>query len=78
MIKLQERRVPNGHVQPYCQQMQLLDNGQYNPVSDASGKPLVRKLDEVDPTPSYEEKRDVIVEMDSVDTCFCAWSNFGT
>lgn len=78
MVKLQERRVPNGHVQPYCQQMQLLDNGLYNPVSDADGRPLIRILDEVDPTPNYEEKRDVIVERDSADTCFCAWSNFGT
>ncbi|CAI6340556.1 unnamed protein product [Periconia digitata] len=48
-VKIEERRLPNGP-QPYCQKMQLLDNGQLSPVTNSNGDKIVVRLQEQDPS----------------------------
>lgn len=48
IIKIEERRLPNAP-KPYCQKMQLLDNGQIAPASDSNGKSIIVNLQESDP-----------------------------
>lgn len=71
MVRILERRVPNGHPAPRCEKMQLLDNGQYNHVVDAAGNPICETLQEWDPNPY--SKRDAQTDMS--ETCFCGWDN---
>lgn len=48
IIKIEERRLP-GAPQPYCQKMQLLDNGQIAPASGSNGGSVIVYLQEQDP-----------------------------
>ncbi|KAF1978382.1 hypothetical protein BU23DRAFT_449886 [Bimuria novae-zelandiae CBS 107.79] len=48
IVKIEERRLP-GAPQPYCQKMQLLDNGQIAPASDSNGGSVLVYLQESDP-----------------------------
>jgi hypothetical protein len=48
IVKVEERRLP-GSPQPYCQKMQLLDNGQLTVVTSNNGKPVTVFLQEQDP-----------------------------
>lgn len=49
IVKIEERRLANNPVQPYCQQYQILDNGQYNWVPDANGNAIIINMAEQDP-----------------------------
>ena len=49
IVKIEERRLANNTIQPYCQQYQILDNGEYNWVADASNNPIIIPLNEQDP-----------------------------
>ena len=49
IVKLEERRLTNNPVAPYCQQYQILDNGGYNWIPDENGKPIIISLNEQDP-----------------------------
>lgn len=48
IVKVEERRLP-GSPQPYCQKMQLLDNGQFTVASGNDGNPVTVLLQEQDP-----------------------------
>ena len=50
IVKIEERRLANNPVQPYCQQYQILNNGEYNWVADANNNAIIITLDEEDPT----------------------------
>jgi len=52
IVKIEERRIPNNPIEPYCQKMQLLNDGRLGPVGDASGNPIVVQLNEKDTSPS--------------------------
>lgn len=49
IVKIEERRLANNAVQPYCQQYQILNNGEYNWVPDANGNAIIINLAESDP-----------------------------
>lgn len=49
IVKIEERRLP-GAEQPYCQKMQLLDNGQIAPASGSNGGSVIVRLQESDPS----------------------------
>lgn len=50
IVKIEERRLANNPVTPYCQQYQILNNGEYNWVADSSGNAIIITLDEQDPS----------------------------
>jgi len=50
MVKLEERRVPNNPIRPYCQKYQILYDGSANVVTDPNGNSIVVMLDEQDPS----------------------------
>ncbi|KAF2244048.1 hypothetical protein BU26DRAFT_92441 [Trematosphaeria pertusa] len=52
IVKIEERRVP-GSPQPFCQKMQLLDDGRLSQASSGNGGPILVWLQEQDPT--FEE-----------------------
>lgn len=49
IVKLEERRLTGNTVQPYCQQMQILDDGSAGLAPTANGAPNVIQLAEQDP-----------------------------
>jgi len=49
VVKIEERRLPGDTMRPYCQKMQVLDNGQLGNLLDANGDPLVVQLSEQSP-----------------------------
>lgn len=79
VVKIEERRLPDSP-QPYCQQYQILDNGQANWLSDGDGGPIIVKLNEQDPsfgsyqnagTPSNSKRKRGISSM--ANACHCQW-----
>lgn len=84
IVKIEERRLPGGP-QPYCQKMQLLDNGQMAPASDN----VIVWLQESDPSmpefygappgpppsPSGGSKARSVRDKrsDPSDACHCQW-----
>ncbi|KAK4542158.1 hypothetical protein LTR36_007005 [Oleoguttula mirabilis] len=50
VVKIEERRLPNNAVQPYCRQYQILDDGGYSWLSQPDGSPIVVQLEEQDPS----------------------------
>ncbi|KAI5356926.1 hypothetical protein Slin15195_G090250 [Septoria linicola] len=76
LVKLEERRV-EGAPSPYCQQYQILDNGQANWVGDDDGKPIIVQLDETDP--DYGDTEAVTADHRKVfkrgvpNACHCQW-----
>ena len=49
VIKIEERRLMDNAIKPYCIQMQVLDDGGINSVPDSSGNPITIQLDEYEP-----------------------------
>lgn len=75
LVKIEERRLPNSPA-PYCQKMQILDDGTAGVVSDPNGKPIVINLGEQDPSysayssgSSSKMKRNDLVSGG----CHCQW-----
>ncbi|KAF2165126.1 hypothetical protein M409DRAFT_56016 [Zasmidium cellare ATCC 36951] len=48
VVKLEERRIANNSVQPWCQKYQILDGGSANWVGDENGEPIIVRLEEDD------------------------------
>lgn len=70
-IKLQEKRKPENNVQPYCQQMRILETQMIVPQEGVS----IINVTETEPTSSNHDKRD---NMDGTTTslgsnCVCEW-----
>lgn len=78
VVKIEERRLPDSP-QPYCQQYQILDNGQANWLKGENG-PIIVQLNEQDPALSayqtastgskLRRKRDTAMIPDA---CHCQW-----
>jgi hypothetical protein len=50
-VKIEERRLPGTSSPPYCIQMQILDNYEWNPVpADDQGNPIRINVQETDPS----------------------------
>ena len=90
IMKLEERRNFGNPTQPYCQKMQVLDDGTVGQATDPTGKTIIVTLKENEPvtqdrveTGSSRRKRgsknnhgDAISERSSLDSsCFCEWFN---
>jgi hypothetical protein len=78
VVKIQERRIPNPPVKPYCQQMRVLDSGGVNPVPNAAGQPIIISLDEMEapaPTAVTSAGQSPYWKRDSV-SCHCEWTSF--
>ena len=83
IVELEERRLAGNTVTPYCQQYQILDDGGYGILNDASGNPIVVQLQESDPPYSAYKNtglvgRDVdgVVQMEKRTVpggCHCQW-----
>ncbi|KAK3071877.1 hypothetical protein LTR53_007832 [Teratosphaeriaceae sp. CCFEE 6253] len=72
IVKIEERRLRGNTVTPYCQQYQVLDDGNYNWVADAGGNPITIQLDETDP--SYKAESTKIKARGNVaGECHCQW-----
>jgi hypothetical protein len=81
LIKIEERRIPEEGNTPYCQQFQLLDNGELSPYSDPAN-PTGIKFEIAEQPPAYSayddnmsiranlrtKKRDP-----STNACHCEW-----
>ena len=81
LIKIEERRIPEDGNTPYCQQFQLLDNGELSPYSDPA-HPSGIKFEIAEQPPAYsaydenigvntklrQRKRDP-----STNACHCEW-----
>ena len=72
LVKLEERRVENSP-QPYCQQYQVLDNGQANWLPDENGKPIVIDLDEQDPDYQGGDNGSKMRKRGVPNACHCQW-----
>lgn len=67
---------------PYCQKMQLLDNGEMVAVPDSKGNPIIVQLSESDPDydnyknggSSKSSKRSLYRREDPSNACHCQWS----
>lgn len=58
VVKLEERRLYRSAVQPYCQQMQILNNYQPGPLADPSNGQLIQiQLTESEPLPQNRMMR---------------------
>ncbi|KAG8631990.1 hypothetical protein KVT40_001130 [Elsinoe batatas] len=49
VVKIEERRIPGDTMRPYCQKMQVLDNGGLGYLQDATGNPYIVQLSESSP-----------------------------
>ena len=57
MIKIEERRRPNNSVQPYCQQMQILNTGQPGPLRrPITNELIIVNLTESEPPFQHQEQ----------------------
>lgn len=86
IVKIEERRIP-GAPQPYCQKMQLLDNGQMAQATSDNGSPIMVPLQEQDPSlaeyggppppdpseASERRRRALRKRRDPSDACHCQW-----
>lgn len=82
VVKIEERRVPDSQ-KPYCNQVQILDNGLAGPLTDPStGQQVIIYLDETDPDYSAYNQQTVSasststskVKRDPIDgSCHCEW-----
>ncbi|KXS97184.1 hypothetical protein AC578_855 [Pseudocercospora eumusae] len=76
LFKLEERRLPNNPITPYCQQYQILDNGKANWVGDDNGEPIIIDLDEEDPSFSAYESAGIASKNSKrgiAGSCHCQW-----
>ncbi|KAI9832920.1 MAG: hypothetical protein M1819_003950 [Sarea resinae] len=80
LVKIEERRL-SGDVQPYCQQMQVLDDGAVGLYTLPNGQPVTVNISESDPsqqnmvTESRLFKRDRRRRSAVDQSCFCQWLN---
>jgi hypothetical protein len=83
VVKLEERRMAGNAVQPYCQQYQILNNGQYGPtVYPNTNDPIIITLEEQDPTYSAYQSAGIAGsrskhkrQMQIPNDCHCEWSS---
>jgi hypothetical protein len=81
LIKIEERRIPEDGNTPYCQQFQLLDNGELSPYSDPAHPSGIRfEIAEQPPAYSaYDENIGVGTRLrqrkrdPSTNACHCEW-----
>lgn len=86
VVKIEERRLQDAP-QPYCQKMQLLDNGRLSPMTNSIGGNIIVKLQEQDPSneeynldrspdsspSSRRSKARLDRRRDPPDSCHCQW-----
>lgn len=87
IVKIEERRLFQNPVNPYCQRMQVLDNGLLGQVSNATGGPIIVQLTEEEPAIAYTgssggsgRRRSLFKDRDAGekrrrdnDPCHCEW-----
>lgn len=74
LVKLEERRLANNTIQPYCQQYQILDSGVANWIGDENGNPIIINLDESDPPASAYTATSTTKNRRAVSgECHCQW-----
>ena len=88
IMKLEERRNFLNPVQPYCQQMQVLNDHTVGQVTDGTGKTVIVTLKENEPViqnlvqsgsskrkrGSKNSQRDILSQKSSFDSsCYCEW-----
>jgi hypothetical protein len=70
-IKMEEKRKPQNNIQPYCQQMRILDSGLIVPQEGVS----IINVTEIEPSSSSAQKRGSVdgsvAELGS--NCVCEW-----
>lgn len=72
LVKIEERRVKDSP-QPYCQQMQILENGGVAP-GQSREQPIIIPLQENPPPEEYpDRRRSVLGRSDPIDSCHCQW-----
>lgn len=81
IVKIEERRLPNNNIPPYCEKFQLLDDGTFSSLPDPNThQPMIIKLDETDPGLSaYQSagiagnKRSPLDPRGIHGACHCQW-----
>lgn len=86
VIKIEERRNPVNNVQPYCQQMQILNSMVPAPVADSNGNAVIVNLTESEPitdtavqghatkrTSWLWGRREHKRQMPFASSCYCEW-----
>lgn len=82
VVKLEERRNTQNGPPPYCQRMQIMNDGTPSPLPDSSGKPIIYNLTETEPVDGHYKKRrswfEILSTMVKRDTstkgeCQCQW-----
>ena len=75
VVKIEERRPSEPTSPPFCQQMQIMNDGTASPLADDYGSPNIISLEEM--PPQYERmmrRRDGFVERDNtLRGCECEW-----
>lgn len=68
---MEEKRKPKNDIQPYCQQMRILDNGLIVPQEDVQ----IINISEIEPGSSNNQKRDGMYGSTTVldSNCVCEW-----
>lgn len=77
LVKMVEKRKPDNNVQPYCQQMQVLNNWQIMPIPDIPTIPIEEK--EYDANGSRrmalrKRSADTVQQLGS--NCICEWFSY--
>lgn len=80
VVKIQERRLENSEAAPYCQQMQILDDGSAGLLTDIDGNVVSFALPETDPSYSAYASAYASASPSSTGTpeyipggCLCQW-----
>lgn len=70
-IKMEEKRKPENNIQPYCQQMRILDSGLIVPQEGVS----IINVTEIEPSSSSTQKRDSMDGSTAAlgSNCVCEW-----
>lgn len=79
VVKIEERRIP-GSPPPYCQKMQILNDGQAGPLNDADGNPIEVELNECDPNHAAYVDAGMSTSKRGVvqGACHCQWFSGGS
>jgi hypothetical protein len=70
-MKVMEKRKPSNNIQPYCQQMQILDNLKIEPVPDVALIPVQEEGYMDAPIPQRFRRRDS--PWNQFQNCACEW-----
>ncbi|KAF2457861.1 hypothetical protein BDY21DRAFT_342983 [Lineolata rhizophorae] len=76
VVKVEERRIPGNPNQPYCQEMQLLDDQTLAPVHDENEEPIIYNIPEVGASDEYTDPSDRMgrrKRTESDTNCHCQW-----